>query len=142
VHESELLKSVAFGQYGIFNFEGGFHSFIKRIEDKEFSAKLLESESGAVVGCITLCNDTRWAKKTYILDMFVHNNFVFHYDTLLNSIELPEGKIQCYIMAESPKEKIDALEQAGFEREALLKKQFAWGNEWYDVILLALKVVG
>lgn len=50
VHETELMKSVASGLYGVLSFEGGFLHFIKRIEDGNLKAKLLESESGAVVG--------------------------------------------------------------------------------------------
>jgi DNA invertase Pin-like site-specific DNA recombinase len=44
------MKSVASGLYGVLSFEGGFLHFIKRIEDGNLKAKLLESESGAVVG--------------------------------------------------------------------------------------------
>ncbi|HGJ66401.1 TPA: hypothetical protein ENS27_13645 [bacterium] len=135
VHEAELVKSVSAGRYGIFNFEGGFLHFINQIEEGKLNAKLLESESGAVVGCITIEQDRRWAGNTYILDMFMHKNFFSHYDVLLNSMELPEGKIQCFIDANAPREKINALEKAGFEHEALLKKQFSWCNDLYDVIL-------
>jgi hypothetical protein len=60
-----------------------------------------------------------------------------YYGDLLNSMELPEGKIQCYTMTNSPDEKINALKSAGFEKEALLKKQFSWGGEWFDVFLFA-----
>ena len=135
VRETELMRSVASGLYGVSSFEGGFLHFIKRIEDGNLKAKLLESESGAVVGCITLDRDHRWAGNTYILDMFMHKNFVTHYDTLLNSIQLPEGKIQCYVAENSPDEKIKALQKAGFEQEALLKKQFSYGSEKYDVFV-------
>ncbi|MGB9597739.1 MAG: GNAT family N-acetyltransferase, partial [Candidatus Poribacteria bacterium] len=61
VKETELMKSVANGLYGIINFEGGFLNFMKRLEDGNVKAKVLESESGAVVGCITLEQDRRWA---------------------------------------------------------------------------------
>jgi len=108
-------------------------------------SRLLESESGAVVGCITLDRDHRWAGNTYILDMFMHKNFAPHYDTLLNSMQLPdhvppcngrtEGKIQCYIAENSSDEKIKALQKSGFEQEAMLKKQFSYGSESYNVFL-------
>lgn len=137
VKDTELIKSVASGLYGIINYEGGFLNFMKRLEDGNVKAKLLESEYGAVVGCIMLEQDRRWAGKTYILDMFMHKNFVADYDSLINSMELPEGKIQCYAMANSSDEKINALKKAGFEQEALLKKQFSWGGEWFDVFLYA-----
>lgn len=135
VKETEILKSVASGLYGQVNYEGGFLGFMKRLEDGNIKAKLLESEYGAVVGCAMLEQDRRWAGRTYILDMFMHKNFVANYDDLLNSMELPEGKIQCYAIANSPDEKINALKSAGFDQEALLKKQFSWGGEWFDVYL-------
>ncbi len=135
VYETELVKSVASGRYGILSFEGGFLSFINQIEEEKINAKLLESESGAVVGCITLEQDRRWAGRTYILDMFMHKNFLSHYDALLNSMKLPEGKIQCFIDANAPEEKVDALKKAGFGSEALLKKQFVWDGESHDVIM-------
>ena len=135
VHETELMKSVASGLYGVLSFEGGFLHFIKRIEDGNLKAKLLESESGAVVGCITLDRDHRWAGNTYILDTFMHKNFITHYDMLSNSMQFPEGKIQCYVAENSPDEKIKALQKAGFEQEALLKKQFSYDGEKYDVFV-------
>lgn len=131
-----ILRSVAFNLYGIASFEGGFLSFIKRLEeDQQRNAKLLESASGAVVGCATLERDRRWIDKTYLVDIFLHPNFISRYEVLLNALELPEGKTQCYVDARSPGEKIAALQQAGFKREALLKKQFMWGGEWFDVFI-------
>jgi len=97
--------------------------------------KLLESESGAVVGCVTLEPDYRWMDRTYLLDIFLHPNFLSHHELLLNAMELPGGKIQCYVDAKSPGEKIAALQQAGFKREALLENQFSWNDEWFDVFI-------
>lgn len=132
----EVLRSVAFNMYGIAHFEGGFLNFINSLEENQSrKAKLLESSSGAVVGCITLGHDHRWTNKTYLLDIFLHPNFISHYALLLNALELPEGKIQCYVDAKSPGEKIAALQQAGFRREAVLKDQFTWGSEWFDVFI-------
>lgn len=133
VYGFEALRSLTFNIYGIANFEGGFLHFMKRLENENIKAKVLESEYGAVVGCITLDNDHKWTHKTYIIDMFMHNNFINHYIDLLSSLELPNGKIQCYIDENSPKEKIDALKQFGFEIEATLKNQFIWKDKWYDV---------
>lgn len=137
VRGKEVMRSLSFNMYGIANFEGGFLHFMKALEeDKERKAKLLESELGAVVGCITLDHDRRWTSRTYILDIFLHPNFAHHHATLLNAVEFPElGKIQCYVDANSPEEKIEALKQAGFEFEAKLKRQFVWNNEWFDVFL-------
>lgn len=131
-----VLRSVAFNLYGIANFEGGFLNFIKSLrKNQSRKAKLLETASGAVVGCITLGRDSRWRDRTYLLDIFVHPNFLSHYEILLNALELPEGKIQCYVDARSPGGKIAALQQAGFKREALITNQFAWKDEWFDVFI-------
>lgn len=135
VYGIETLRSLTFGIFGIANFEGGFLQFMKRLESENIKAKLLESEHGAVVGCITLDNNHKWTHKTYIIDMFMHNNFIERYIDLLGSLELPEGKIQCYVDEGSPLEKIDALRQFGFEREATLKNQFVWKNKWHDVFI-------
>jgi len=136
-----VLRSVAFNMYGIADFAGRFLSFIKNLETNQSGkAKLLESSSGAVVGCITLGHDSRWTNSTYLLDIFLHPNFLSHYDVLLNSLELPVGKIQCYVDARSPGEKIAALQQAGFKREAVLKNQFIWGDEWFDVFIYSRSI--
>jgi hypothetical protein len=132
----EVLRSLAFNIYGIASFEGGFLVLKKSLgEDQHRKAKLLESSSGAVVGCVMLDRDRRWRDKVYILDIFLHPNFIAHYETLMNALELPEGKIQCYVDAKSPGEKIAALQQANFKREAILKNQFEWKNEWFDVFV-------
>jgi len=134
-HEIGVLRSLSLGSYGVSSFEGGFLHFMKRIEDRQIKAKLLESESGAVVGCIMLDQDRRWTSKTYILDMFVHPNFVPYYPELINSMELPDGKIQCYVDSRSPINKMKSLEEAGFRQEALLKSQFIYNSEWLDVFV-------
>ena len=133
---TEILRSVAFHLYGIANFEGGFLNFIADWQEAQPKrAKLLESESGAVVGCATIEPNRIWGDKTYLLDVFVHPNFVSHHATLVNALNLPEGKIQCYVDAASPVEKIAALQQTGFKREALLKNQFTWDDKWSDVFV-------
>ena len=114
---------------------GAFLEFIKSLKEGRRKAKLLESESGAVAGCAVLSSDRRWRDKTFLLDIFAHPNFISYYDMLLNSMELPEGKIQCYVDANAPGEKIAALQQADFNREALLKNQFEWGDDRVDVFI-------
>lgn len=131
----EALRSVIFRLYGSADFGGGFLELIQSLKARRMKAKLLESEFSAVVGCAMLASDDRWRGKTYILDMFAHPNFVSHYEMLLNGLELPEGKIQCYVDANAPGEKIAALQQAEFNREARIKKQFEWENDWLDVFI-------
>jgi hypothetical protein len=131
-----VLRSMAFHLYGIDSFEGGFLSFITDWQEaRRKRVKLLESASGAIVGCTTIQPNSLWDSRTYLLDLFVHPNFLSYYASLLNALELPEGKIQCYVDAASPGEKIDALQQAGFKREVLFKNQFNWNDEWFDVFV-------
>lgn len=131
----EALRSVVFNLYGKADFGGDFLGLIESLKTGRIKAKLLESESGAVVGCAILASNSRWRGKTYLLDIFLHPNFIAHYEMLLNALKLPEGKIQCYVDASSPGEKIAALQQAGFKREASLKNQFELGNKWFDVFM-------
>jgi len=132
----EVLRSVTFRLYGIGNFEGGFLGFAEDwMESHRKKVKLLESASGAIAGCATLELSREWRSKTYLLDIFVHPNFLSHYSTLLNALELPKGKTLCYVDTTSPEEKTAALQQAGFEREALLKNQFEWDGKWFDVFV-------
>ena len=131
----ESLRSVVFRVYGSEDFGEIFPEFMQSLVAGRIKVKLLESESGAVVGCAILASDDRWRGKTYILDIFAHPNFVSHYETLLNALQLPEGKIQCYVDANAPGEKIAALQQADFNREARIEKQFEWENDWIDVFI-------
>lgn len=132
----ETLRSVAFHLYGIASFEGSFLRFIDGwLEDPHKHVKLLESSSGAIVGCLTLQHSGMWGDKTHLLDLFAHPNFLSDYGKLLEAMKLPDGKIQCYVDATSPKEKMEALAQAGFEHEATLKNQFEWGGEWFDILI-------
>ncbi|MBD3184231.1 GNAT family N-acetyltransferase [Candidatus Poribacteria bacterium] len=132
----EIMRSLSMGLYGIANFEGGFLRFMKSLEnDDRKKAKLMESEYGAVVGCITLNPDERWHGEVYMLDMFLHDNFISGYDKLVESIDMPDGKIQCYVDATSPDEKIKALEKTGFKQEAVMKNQFMWNDKPFDVLL-------
>ncbi len=136
VPDISVLRSIAFHLYGIGDFTGGFLDSIKDwLKGQRRKVKILESESGAVVGCATIGPYSMWRDKTYLLDIFVHPHFLSHYEALLNALELPEGKIQCYVDARSPGEKIAALQQAGFKREALIANQFAWNGEWFDVFI-------
>lgn len=137
VPSGEILRSFSFRTFGTSNFEGGFLRLMERYEQGAITVKFLESKSGAVVGYIFLENDQRWIGNTFIMDLFVHPNFSAHYQDLINSIELPEGKVQCYVDNGAPPEKVNALISADFEMEALLKRQFTYNERFLDVSIFS-----
>jgi len=121
IREGAFLRSVGQGRYGVSSFEGEFLRLkVALEEDATYQARLLESERGAVVGCATLTKDPRWHRDVWLLDIFIHPNFASSMGPLLDALDLPEGKIQCYADSRSS-DKICALEQAGFRQEAIFK---------------------
>ena len=123
IREGDFLRSVGWKRYGVSGFEEGFLHQKKALEeDAAYQAKLLESEHGAVVGCATLARDSRWHQDVWLLDTFVHPDFASSAGQLLDALNFPEGKIQCYADSGST-EKMRALEQAGFRQETVFKGQ-------------------
>ena len=121
IREGGFLRRVGRGLYGVSSFEWGFLHLKRDLEeDATYQAKLLGSERGGVVGCATLAKDPRWHRDVWLLDLFVHPNFASSAGQLLDALDFPEGKIQCYADSRSS-EKMRALEQAGFRQEALFK---------------------
>ena len=118
----EFVRSVYFGLFGICNLEGVFLRVKRDVEEGRCRAKLLESHSGAIVGCATVVPDPRWKEAVYLLDFFVHPNFQGELGGLLDSLELPEGKLQAYVEVDA-EDKAELLRQRGFQQEALLRSQ-------------------
>lgn len=141
--EGDYLRSIAFDIYGPANFEGGFLGFKQALEDGDtyHDAKLLESDSGAIVGVATVSWDTRWQPDTAVLDLFIHPNFYASASTLLEAIDLPDAKIQCYVESTSTR-KAEAVENAGFDHEATLKNQIHHRDRGIDVLIFARNYSG
>ena len=136
--EGDYLRSIAFGIYGPANFEGGFLGFKQSLEngDTYHDAKLLESDSGAIVGVATVSWDTRWQPDTAVLDVFVHPNFYESASMLLEAIDFPDAKTQCYVESASTN-KAEAVQNAGFRHEATLKNQIQHQGSGVDVLVFA-----
>ena len=136
--EGDYLRSIAFGIYGPANFEGGFLGFKQALENEDtyHDAKLLESDSGAIVGMATASRDTRWQPDTAVLDLFVHPNFYGSASNLLEAINFPDTKIQCYIESTSAS-KVETVQNAGFRHEATLKNQIQHQDTGIDVLVFA-----
>jgi hypothetical protein len=134
----DYLRSIAWGIYGPTNFEGSFLGVKHDLEDGEtyHDAKLLETDSGGIVGLATVTWDRRWRPHTAVLDLFAHPNFWESASLLLSAIDLPDAKIQCYVEAGSA-EKAEVLESAGFYHEATLKDQIQHDGEGVDVLVFA-----
>jgi hypothetical protein len=141
LHLPAVVRSVAFGLYGPTNFEHGFLLFKKGLEEtKSRQGKLLESESGAIVGVAMVQPDERWRGSVYLLDLFFHPDFWGHTGDLLDALDLPEGKIQCYVDDRSP-EKAAFLSGRGFQQEGVMKGQVRWGKDAVDVAIYSESLI-
>ncbi len=133
----DIVRGVSWGIIGQINFEGGFLDMKRALEtDGRIQARLLESENGSVVGFASVAPDRRWGSDAFILDCFSHSNYIGELNRLLEAIQLPSGKIQAYADADG-KDKIQALQEAGFGLEATLERQLAWRGERLDVVLMS-----
>ncbi|MCZ6678793.1 MAG: GNAT family N-acetyltransferase [Candidatus Poribacteria bacterium] len=137
--EGDYLRSIAWSIYGPTNFEGEFLGVKHDLEETDayHDAKLLESDSGAIVGKATVTWDRRWQPHTAVLDLFVHPNFWASSSVLLEAIKLPDAKVQCYVESTAT-DKAHALEKTGFHHEATLKNQIQHPAEGdMDVLVFA-----
>jgi len=137
--EAGMLKSLTFELYGAANFEHGFLELKRELERGKRTAKLLESEREAIVGCATIGPHDLWPGGIHLLDLFIHPNFWGAAGALLDTLDLPSGKVQCYADIASS-EKTAFLERQGFEQEALLKRQLKWQGAELDVAIYSKQV--
>ena len=132
---ADVLRSIAFPLFGESSFEEGFLHLKKGLEeDERRRAWVADTTSGALVGIAMLTPDLRFAGGVHLLDLIVHENFWEQAGTILEQIEWPEAKVQCYTDLGCPA-KVEALEAAGFTQEALLAKQLAWEGGLLDVAI-------
>jgi len=134
----DYLRSLVFSIYGPSNFEGDFLSFKYGLETEEkyHDAKLLETRNGAIVGFAIIIEDARWNPSAYILDLFAHPYFLEKSTKLIEAIDIPDGKIQCYVDAKSIG-KIQCLVNSDFKPEAVLKDQLKYGDKSLDVLIFS-----
>lgn len=132
---ADVLRSVAFGLVGRASFEEGFLHLKQGVEeDERRRAWSAESASDSLVGITMLTPDARFAGGVYLLDLIVHENFWEQAGTILDRLEWPEAKVQCYTDL-GCEAKVEALRAAGFTQEALLAKQLAWESRLLDVAI-------
>ena len=134
---SACLRSLVLPLWGVGLLEGPYCQFMYQYGARsEASARVLESETGAVTAMATCVPDDRWPG-VWLLDVFAHPALPAKFlIPLIESLALPESKIQCYA---DPRDgqKIAALEQQGFQRMAILPVQFRKNDLWRDAWLYA-----
>jgi len=134
---ADVLRSVAFRLFGESSFEEGFLHLKKGLkEDGRRRAWVAESTTGALVGITMLTPDPRFRGGVFLLDLVVHANFWDQAGLLLDAVDWPDAKVQCYTDLGCPA-KVEALDGAGFSRETLLAGQLAWAGGPLDVAILA-----
>lgn len=132
----DTLRSLKWSVYGPTNLESGFLSFkhVLETDDTYDDAKLMVTQSGAIVGWATVCRNSQWRNTVAILDLFFHPNFSESVPALLSALEFPELKVQCYVDS-GAEEKASVLEAAGFTCEGRFKNQFTYSGQHYDVLV-------
>lgn len=130
------LRSVHFNIWGVQLLEGAYCRFLlESSRNSEVAGVVLESETGAVVGCATRLPDSRWNRVVDLLDIFHHENVGRHdLMKLLEALPHTSKPTQCFVDPRD-KEKVAALERFGFRREAVIPRQFAVEHHWRDTWL-------
>ena len=116
ITHGDQIRNIALGIYGPSNFEGGFLSFKRELENGTdyHTAKLLQSASGAVVAMAAIKQD----EDIMLLDIFAHPLFWVQSGMLVDSLDIPSSKIQCYVETRS-EGKIELLNKFGFHCEGI-----------------------
>lgn len=139
VQEGDYLRSVRLEQYRPAAYEAKFTGLRRLLGEPSAQSKILQKETGEVVGHATLLPDPRWQNSVLLLDVFVHPNYCQAGRALLKALEFPaDRKIQAYAEAAS-QEKIALLNDRGLEEEAILRNQLVVGAQPVDVVVLSTR---
>ncbi|MBM3214187.1 GNAT family N-acetyltransferase [Candidatus Poribacteria bacterium] len=117
----DWLRSVRHRLMGPVNFEGGYLSLLRQIEQEGLQGRMLVTTDGRRVGFATVGVHPLW-RDVSLLDLHCHPNFWDDAKALWTSLDHPSGKVQCYA-DETSHAKVAALEGLGFRVEARLEKQ-------------------
>ena len=137
--QGSWLRMFASGNIGRGSFEGEFITFYREIKEFRISlGRVLQvSGSKSVVGVVRLSPDPRFNDAVHTLDVHVHPAFEGDMAKLIDSIDWPPStKVQAYVGSDDPT-KLEALKNAGFAVEAVLRNQLHKGTESIDVTVLA-----
>ncbi len=123
------LQALCFNAFGPTNIEGSFVSAWQGISAGQGAvARVLERESGAVVGFAALAPDARWQRKTWLLDLLLHPSAVDQGPDLLAALPFPDAPVQAWVPAVAAGRRA-ALEASGFGLAAELRRQLPDGGD-------------
>jgi RimJ/RimL family protein N-acetyltransferase len=137
VRSGWMLRSVEFHLYGAAGFELEYLELRRRLQQERIVwARCLQADSGAIAGFATLTRQPQWHFGALLLDFFVHESFYEQAPALLDALPEREEKLQCFVDEEATA-KAEALQCAGFEKEATLRRQIRWRERQLDVHVYA-----
>jgi GNAT superfamily N-acetyltransferase len=137
--EGKIVRSVSFQLFGPSSFEDPGIILKQSLEQiPQARARLLKSDNRAVVGWAFVLPDSRWAGVN-LLDFFLHPDFESSAEELLESLDLPAGKCQCYVDVPAPVRTV-ALHKAGFRQEAVLRSQLEYEGAATDIAVFSTSV--
>jgi GNAT superfamily N-acetyltransferase/RimJ/RimL family protein N-acetyltransferase len=132
------LRLVSLEVYNRYSMEHAFLDAYRRVlEGREVRGAAIESEAtGATVGAALIMSDHRFPG-TSILDLFVHPAFAERSSELLGALpaNAKGGKIQAFAEPDDTA-KVQALKEAGFREEAILRNQVKLDTGMADVVVL------
>lgn len=121
VDEGWHVRSCYLNQHGF----GGFEAEYLRVrrglmEESIRDFRVLAAEDGAVMGFALLGRWSAFPGTPLVLDTFVHPSFVGDGVALVEAVDLPEGERVIALSDSASEGRAEALEAAGFRREAVL----------------------
>lgn len=132
------LKSFVFQQFGHAAYEGEYLQMRRRMEEGSIlDVKVMEGQSGAVVGHAMLAVQPLWKGRALVLDCMVHQAYWAQTASLLQAVSLPHGaRVQAFCDGGAGA-KIAALQSVGFAQEGRFPAQIEDENHQpTDVVIL------
>ncbi|MFP3905129.1 MAG: GNAT family N-acetyltransferase, partial [Armatimonadota bacterium] len=125
VSEGWNLRGYVYGQFGHSSYESAYCKLRRDMkQDNAGPCVVMQiAETEAVVGHAFVARDKKWPAGPQVLDLFVHPAYVEQSRHLLEAIEIPDGKVQCYADG-AAHERIEIIREFGFEHEAVFSKQY------------------
>jgi len=136
VREGWRLRSVKHRIYGAFDYEDYFLEDMRERFKGLCVSKVLITEKESIVGYATLTSKHRGKGNFHLLDFFIHPAVVSCANTMLDVIDFPLGKVECYVESEC-QEKREMLLKRGF-KEKTIQKQIKSNGKKLDIIAMEM----
>jgi hypothetical protein len=130
------LRSAKHKIYGPFDYEDYFLRDMMERTLGSCTSKVLITEKGSIVGYATLTSVSGGKSSLSLLDFFIHPSAASFTDAILDAIDLPPGRIRCYVESGCYK-KHDLLLERGF-KEKTIQKQIKQKGKKLDAIAMEL----